>query len=225
MKYKATKYPSIPHLPNSKLGKDDKGIHAGMAQYCESKYRDNTKIIVTEKVDGSNVSIYRDPELGIVALSRGGYLAKYSNYEHHINFARYVDKLFSSISIKSNLDTILPIGERVVFEDLTTPHGTIYKNAPKLLLIDWKTSNGRKLWNEYNNFLGIPKVKTIYEGCLPVPVDTIRKTMPKKGFYGAKDGYEGLIYRVERNNKFDFIAKWVMQDYQSLKYLNNSGDK
>ena len=42
--------------------------------------------------------------------------------------------------------------------------------------------------------------------------------MPKKGFYGAKNGFEGLVYRVEREGKFDFMAKWVRHDYEQLKY-------
>lgn len=215
--YKYTKYPSIPHLPNSKLGEKDKGIHEGMAQYCLSKYRPATKIIVTEKVDGSNVSIYNHPEKGILALSRGGYLAEFSDYDHHRRFSMHVKEMCESHGPK--IYKILPKGERVVFEDLTVPHGTIYKKAPKLVLIDWKVPKGRKLWNSYNSFLGIPKVKTIYEGAIPICTEDIRKVMPKKGFYGAKDGYEGLVYRVEREGKFDFIAKWVRDDYEPLKYL------
>lgn len=210
--YKNTKYPSIPHLPNSKYGKDDKGIHAGMAQYCISKYRPDTKIIVTEKVDGSNVSIINEDGV-IKALSRGGYLAEHSNYEHHRNFASYVNDHYYYLLNR------IPQGERVVIEDLTVPHGTIYKNAPRHLVIDWKLEKGRKLWDDYEDLLGMPRIKTIYSGLIPISVDDIKKAMPKKGFYKSKEGYEGLVYRVEREGKFDFLAKWVRHDYTPLKYL------
>lgn len=56
----------------------------------------------------------------------------------------------------------------------------------------------------------------------PLSVENIKFVMPKKGFYGSKEGYEGLIYRVERDGKFDFLAKWVRHDYQPLKYLSNN---
>ena len=185
-----------------------------MAQYCESKYRPDTKIIITEKVDGSNVSIYNDNG-EIIALSRGGYKCSGSQYEQHKLFYDLVEKLKDKGRITEDL---LPVGDRVVFESLTVKHGAFYKNAPDYLLIDWQTKKGRKLWNEYDSFLFIEKVKTIYSGIIPIPVEHINSCIPKKGFYGAKEGYEGLVYRIERNNKFDFLSKWVRHDYQSLKY-------
>jgi len=210
--YKAKKYPSICHLPNSKHGRDDKGIQKGMADYFESKYRPDTRIIVTEKVDGSNVSIFNDNGK-IMALSRGGYDAEFSNYQHHREFAKWVKNLGN---IGSSF--ILPVGHRVIFEDLSVPHGTIYKKIPKLLLIDWKTRDGRLPW-ENIHFLGIPKVQVVYSGAVPVSTDCINRVMPKKGFYGAKGGYEGLVYRMERFGEFQQLAKWVRSDCEPLKYL------
>lgn len=213
---KEKKYPSIPHLPNSEMGRNDKGIHRGMADYCECKYRKNTQVIVTEKVDGSNVSILnKDGEF--FALSRAGYYCEGSDYDQHKLWYEKVEQYKSDGLLNNN---ILPIGDRVVFESLTVPHGTRYKKAPDYLLIDWKTNNGRRLWNTYNSFLDIKKVQTLYYGDIPMSVDNIRNVMPKKGMYGAKEGYEGLVYRIEREGKFDFLAKWVRHDYETLKYFN-----
>jgi hypothetical protein len=216
--HKEKKYPSICHLPNSKRGKDDKGIHAGMAIYCESKYRPNTRVVVTEKVDGSNVSIINNNG-NFLAVSRNGYLCTGSNYEQHVLFGVMV---FNWIITGEINNDILPVGERVVFESLTVPHGTRYKKAPKYLLIDWFGADGkRKLWSEYDSFLGINKVVTLHDGVLPISVEDVIKTMPKKGFYGARDGFEGLVYRIEKDDKFNFFAKWVRHDYEVLKYNNS----
>ncbi|MHA1790259.1 MAG: RNA ligase family protein [Candidatus Helarchaeota archaeon] len=214
MENKYKKYKTICHLPNSKMGKNDKGIHSGMAIYCESKFRKDTRIIVTEKVDGSNVSIINDNN-NFIALSKGGYECKGSSYEQHKLFEQKVNEWIKKDELNQK---ILPEGERVVFESLIIPHGTIYKKNPKYLLIDWIGKDGRKLWNEYNSFIDIKKVVTLYDGILPISVNNVLKVMPKKGLYGAKNGFEGLVYRIERNLKFDFLAKWVRHDYEQLKY-------
>jgi len=200
-------------LPNSKRGANDKGIHEGMAVYCESKYRKNTKIHITEKVDGANVSIVN---IGgeFIAFSRNGYKCEGSHYTHHIKFDLMVKEWVDS-GMLSRFN--LPEGERVVFESLTTPHGTLYKDAPDYVLIDWITPSGRKLWDNYDNFLSVRKVKTIYSGLIPISVEDILKVTPKKGFYGANK-MEGLVYRIERAGNFDFFAKWVRHDYEELKY-------
>lgn len=51
-------YGSIPHLPNSRLGVGDYHCHEGQARICCEKARDkHDRIIVTEKLDGSNVCV------------------------------------------------------------------------------------------------------------------------------------------------------------------------
>jgi len=51
-------YGSIPHLPDSRLGVGDHHCHEGQSVICTERRRDkHDRIIVTEKVDGSNVAI------------------------------------------------------------------------------------------------------------------------------------------------------------------------
>ena len=51
-------YGSIGHLPGSRQGRDDVGIDPGQARIVLEKTRDrHDRIIVQEKLDGSNVAV------------------------------------------------------------------------------------------------------------------------------------------------------------------------
>src|ERR1700681_524391 len=111
-------YGSIPHLPNSRIGPGDHHVHEGQAVICCEKTRDSRDVvIVTEKLDGSNVGIARIGD-DIVALGRAGWTAQSSPYKQHQLFAAWVrwnESLFLEI---------LHPGERFIGEWLAQAHST-----------------------------------------------------------------------------------------------------
>src|SRR5580692_34167 len=83
-------YGSIPHLPGSRMGPGDHHCHVGQEVICCQRVRDrHDEVIVTEKLDGSNVGVARIGD-EILALGRAGYLAQSSKYEQHQLFAAWV---------------------------------------------------------------------------------------------------------------------------------------
>ena len=83
-------YGSIPHLPGSRMGSGDHHCDAGQARIATERTRDrHDRIIVTEKLDGSNTAIVRLHDR-IWALNRAGYPATTSPYSQHRRFAAWV---------------------------------------------------------------------------------------------------------------------------------------
>jgi len=53
-------YGHIPHLPESRMGPGDHKCEAGMAKIATEKVRgSNETVIVSEKLDGSNIAVTR----------------------------------------------------------------------------------------------------------------------------------------------------------------------
>lgn len=103
-------YGSIPHLPGSRLGTGDHHCHEGQAKIATEKVRDKyDKVIVQEKLDGSNVGIAKiNGE--IIALTRSGYVATTSPYIQHHYFSAWVAEN------KQRFTDILKDGERICGE-------------------------------------------------------------------------------------------------------------
>lgn len=208
-------YGSIGHLPNSRMGPADHAVHPGQQAICCEKARDRHDIIiVTEKLDGSNVGIARIGD-EIVALGRAGHLASTSKYEQHRMFADWVQarrRIF--------LDMLWP-GHRVVGEWMAQAHGTRYA-LPKGPFAAFDLMNDEKrlpfdhlrgLCEGYN----IPLPKIIHIGG-PLAIEKAME-LHGSGDHGAIDAPEGVVYRVERKGQFDFMAKWVRPDKVDGHYL------
>lgn len=209
-------YGSIPHLPNSRMGPSDHHCHEGQARIATIKTRDkHDLVIVTEKLDGSNVGI-ANVDVKIYALTRAGYLANTSPYEQHHLFDSWVKK-----NENFWLDVIDP-GQRLVGEWIAQAHGTIYSKIPEtgpFILFDIIDNKDRLPWSAVvytsENFdISIPKL--INHG-KPILIEEAMK-LQENGDYGA-DEAEGVVYRVERKGKFDFMVKWVRPDKVDGKYL------
>jgi ATP-dependent RNA circularization protein (DNA/RNA ligase family) len=215
-------YGSIPHLPNSRLGYGDHHIEIGQALIATKKERDeNDLIIVQEKLDGSNCCVAK-LNGQILPLVRSGYLADTSPYEQHHLFSRWVK------ANEKRFDKLLNENERVCGEWLAQAHGTIYKlNHEPFVVFDLFTKENERL--TYHNFLlkvlplGFVIPNLIHIG-QPLPVEKALKKIEVSG-HGAVDEVEGVIYRVERNGKVDFIAKYVKHSKIDGKYFpeNNNG--
>jgi len=111
-------YGSIGHLPCSRMGPSDHACHEGQARIATEKARDkHDVIIVTEKLDGTNVGIACVGD-EIHALGRAGYLAETSKYLQHRLFAQWVHE--------QDWCSVLAPGERLVGEWLAQAHSTRY---------------------------------------------------------------------------------------------------
>lgn len=203
-------YGSIGHLPSSQLGIGDYHVHEGQAAICTQKRRDKHDIIIIqEKLDGSCCAVAKVNGT-IHALTRKGYDARTSPFEQHHLFADWVDK-------NNVWHGLLDEGERIVGEWLAQAHGTIYPwVAEPFVAFDIMRGSER---TEYVN------VKRRIGTVLQMPPTMIpgEPTSEKAAFetLSAFKDYcpEGLIYRVERLGKVDFLAKWVRPGYVPGKYL------
>lgn len=207
-------YGSIGHLPCSRMGPADHHVHPGQAAICTAKARDRHDIIiVTEKLDGSNVGIAK-VDGRVLALGRAGHLAQTSKYEQHQLFAAWVRDR------ESFWCDVLNNGERIVGEWMAQAHGSRYAlphgpfAAFDLMVGERRLPFGvLRLRCEGHD---IPMPRIIHIGG-PLPVETAM-AMHGPGDHGV-DEPEGVVYRVERNGEFDFMAKWVRPDKIDGKFL------
>lgn len=213
-------YGSIGHLPNSRLGSGDWHVHEGQARIACVKPRDrHDRIIVTEKLDGSNVGVAK---VGgqIVALGRAGYTAMSSPYEQHQFFAHWVE------SETERFAALLNEGERVCGEWLLLAHGTRYRiDNPARLFVAFDLMRGQKRapWNEVATRCGDAGVETAVVISDGPPISAEQAMRQLAPAFPADDELEGAVWRVERNGSFDFMAKWVRPDKQDGKYLRGIG--
>ena len=213
-------YGSIPHLSNSKLGIGDHFIHKGQERILTEKVRDkHDKIFVFEKYDGSNVGICKVNNK-IVALTRSGYTAITSPYKQH--------HLFSEWVYKNELTWfhLLENGERIAGEWLAQAHGIKYKIDERLEPIVFFDHFNAK--NERSSFDVLDTFYKEYEIQLPRLLHVGKAEKPSniitelnKNTYGItpEEKPEGMVYRVERKGKVDFLAKWVRNDFEAGKYI------
>jgi len=208
-------YGSIPHLPGSRLGPSEKTIHEGQARIATKKARRGDIIIVTEKLDGSNVGIYRAGDT-LYPVTRAGYTAKSSPHIMHHIFDEWVwmhqDKFMS----------LLVNGERIVGEWMIQAHGTMYDLDEPFFAFDIMFGHERILWDELVERLAehdIPHPHEISYG-EPISIKDVKKKLGTRGFHNAVDPPEGAVWRVEHEGKFDFMCKYVRPDKVDGKYLD-----
>ena len=210
-------YGSIGHLSNSRIGPGDHHVHEGQERICTSKTRDkHDRIIVTEKLDGSNVAVANVAGT-IHALGRAGYPASTSRFEQHHLFAEWVRRrlwLFQEM---------LGRDEALHGEWLAQAHGTLYclHHAP-FVAFDLTRAAKRVPWDDHISRcrrFDIVTPRVIQDG-RPINVDTVLPfiTWSAHGVL-SEEQVEGAVWRVERKGIFDFMAKWVRPDKIDGKYL------
>lgn len=212
-------YGSIPHLPGSRMGPADHHCHEGQAAIATEKLRDgHDRVVVQEKLDGSCVAVAKiDRE--IVALGRSGYLATTSPYEQHHIFAAWVQ------DNRDRFGELLLDGERVVGEWLAMAHGTLYDLTDREPFVAFDLIFGGERATVYQanlrlTTLGFSVPHVISDGP-PLSVAAAIAALGPSGFYGALDTPEGAVWRVERDNKVDFLVKYVRPDKVDGKYFAN----
>ena len=210
-------YGSIGHLPNSRIGPGDHHVHEGQGRICMEKARDkHDRIIVTEKVDGSNVAVAKiDGE--IIALGRAGYPAATSPFEQHHFFAEWVS------AHSGMFQRMLENSEVLHGEWLAQAHGTLYDlHHSPFVAFDLTRTGKRVPWDEHFHrcrLYDIVTPRVIHIGGA-LPVDSVLPSITWSG-HGVRFGeqVEGAVWRVERRGIFDFMAKWVRPDKIDGKYL------
>jgi len=211
-------YGSIPHLLGSKLGEGDHHIHEGQHKICTKKGRDWRDVVVVQyKLDGSNVSVLRRGK-EVIALTRSGYSAETSPYEQHHYFARYVE------NNKKMFLRLLEDGQRLCGEWILQAHGIRYMfDGVPFAPFDIMEGNDRLNFWDFSAQIAPFKdcfceIQTLHVGN-PIGINDIVEEQLKKAVNAVFASHEGFIYRVYRNRKFDFIAKWVRPDFVPGKYL------
>lgn len=213
-------YNSIPHFSFSRLGPSDSYCNPGHEKIMTEKTRDwKDLIIVTEKLDGSNVGVIKKDDQ-IYAITRSGYEAKTSRYKQHIEFNKWV------YSYIWDFNRILNEGERIVGEWLLLAHGTKYNIKNKSLLFrpfDIFNANNERL--SYFEFLKKIRFSNFNPPALlhigqPVKIKHIEKKLQKIDS-NRIERCEGAVYRCERDGKFDCLIKYVRHDKIDGKYFKD----
>lgn len=232
-------YGSIPHLLGSRMGPSDHHCHSGQRDIACFRRRDQyDRIIVTEKLDGSNVAIAKHNG-EIIALGRAGHLAETSPYLQHKYFAHWVAEH------EHTFHEILTEGERINGEWLAQAHGTIYnlKHEP-FVVFDMMKNDRRLPWNEIqarcNGKLELAHV--IHDSNIPFMISDVmnyydihyshhgvipyldanlnsRQQNDNTFLKIPKQIIEGAVWRVERKGNFDFMVKYVNPKKEDGKYL------
>lgn len=212
-------YGSIPHMSGSRLGPSDQKAEPGQEEIATQKLRRGDHLIVTEKMDGSNVGVAMIDDV-LFPLTRAGYLARTSPYEMHYVFSEWVYE--NSERFKS----LLKNGERVVGEWCVQAHGTLYRlDVEPFFIFDLFGPNGNRVTfdemaeRDIDSGACFPWPRVVYRGSNACSVEQFKTLIPPPGFHMALDGYEGGVWRVETHDRFNFIMKYVRQDKEDGKYL------
>lgn len=211
-------YGSIPHLPGSRMGPADHHCHEGQSDICTVKARDrHDSITIQEKLDGSCVAVAKING-DLVAMGRSGYTAQSSPYAQHQLFAAWALENFS------RFDASLLEGERMVGEWLAQAHGTRYdlKHEP-FVAFDVIAGGNRLPFDEFALRAakgGFVMPHLVHRGS-PISISVAMAALGEMGHHGATEPIEGVVYRVERKGKVDFLAKYVRPDKVDGKYLES----
>jgi len=225
-------YGSIAHLPGSRLGNGDHKCHEGQEKIACRKARDkHDRVIVQEKLDGSNVGVARIDDI-LYPLTRAGYIANTSPYKmHHIFFNWVFENLDRFMAVLKN-------GDRLCGEWLLVAHGTIYDlpHEPFVPFDIMGKKHNRMPYDEFTQRIEIGsfiKPHLISDGH-PLSIDDAMRKLNIYGFHGATEPAEGAVWRIERNvlndkskgNSHgrhyivDFLVKYVRPDKEAGKYVD-----
>lgn len=210
-------YGGIPHLLGSLMGDGDRGCDPGQMRICTEKARPGDRIVVTEKLDGSNVAVARVGD-EIVAINRAGYRCIDSPFSQHRLFHAWVAERADAFR------GALKPGERIAGEWLAQAHGILYR-LPRGPFVAFDLIRGRHERAPFADLCtvageaGVPSAAYLHDGD-PISVEEVVRRLRTHGHHGAVEAAEGVVYRVERRDgTVDFLAKWVRPDMRPGCYL------
>jgi len=225
-------YGHISHLPGSRIGPSDHKCDEGQKRIACEKARDkHDRIIVQEKLDGSNVGVARIDDI-LHPLTRVGYLANTSPYKQHHIFYNWV------FENTERFMTVLKNGERLCGEWLYQAHGTKYEliHEPFVAFDIMLRKHNRMAFDNFKERLsGLFVVPRVISDGAPLSIEKAMALLGVYGFHGAIEPIEGAVWRVERNvlndkslgnsggrhYEFDFLVKYVRPDKQDGQYIIN----
>lgn len=208
-------YGSIGHLPQSRVGPGDWHVHEGQARICLQKPRRGDRVIVCEKVDGACMSVARiNGEL--IALSRAGYKAADALYPHLKMFDTYLQERLIEFEFLND-------GERICGEWLALAHGTLYRPKSEcfspFVAFDIYRGKAKVLRDEFSERCKhLTTAAMIYDGPAGIGISEVMAAIGL-GRHGNIDQTEGAVWRVEREGRVDFLAKYVRPEKIDGKYL------
>jgi len=152
----------------------------------------------------------------IVPLTRAGYRADTSPYRHIREFEDFVSDNYG------RFNAALEEGQRIVGEWMNVATGTIYSLPHEpFVVFDVMIGQRRLPYDEHVAIAqkhGFVTASVISDGP-PISIERALDVLGPFGRHGATEPVEGAVWRVERNGKFDFMAKFVRSDKVDGKYL------
>lgn len=206
-------YGSIGHLPCSRMGPGDHAVPPGMGKICTEKCRKGDTIVVQEKLDGSCCAVALLNGV-LHPLGRAGWPAVSSPHLQHRYFADWV---------RANEDRfrdVLNDGERLVGEWLAQAHATRYElRHEPFVAFDIMRDEKRVVYDKFFERVGYAFIVPNCLGRGPMSVEGSLEVAQHQNAHGAIDSIEGVVYRVEREGRVDFLAKYVRPDKKDGIYL------
>ena len=192
------KYPRTHHVPWSEGMNDDDRMMDSMSEFV------GKRVVVTEKMDGENTTMYRD-YIHARSVESKGHPSR-----------NWVKQFWSVIKMD------IPEKWRICGENLYAKHSIHYSELETYFL-------GFSMWNEYNICLNWDETKEWFEllGITPVPVlyDGIYDENKIKGLWNSLDwnNKEGYVIRLAEEIPYgDFrkkVAKFVRKGHvQTVKH-------
>lgn len=210
-------YHRIGHLPGSRVGPGDHTLGDGPARaFCDPAAWQGSQehIIITEKLDGTCVSVVRDGDEIIPAL-RSGHRADTSPYAMHQEFDKYVNKNWSTFIM------LLDKGERIVGEWMAQAHGIRYNRLTDFFFAfdirrdrEWISYEVLKQRCEY---VGISVVPLLYYGP-QLAVEYVQRLTNRSAFRNKRPA-EGVVLRREMHGRLMDMAQYVRSDHVAGLYL------
>lgn len=186
---KYVKYPRTYHLPWSQPGRKDDKYLRGLSHF------EGKRIVVTEKMDGENTSIYRD-HIHARSIDSKSHPSR-----------NWVKGLYGKIAWE------LPEGWRICGENLYAKHTVSYDNLESYFLAFsmWNEKNICLSWREtleYLDILELKSVPVIYDGIFD---EKYLRELSKKFDGLEKEGYvvrlaEEFTYGNFRNSVAKFVG-------------------
>ena len=183
------KYPRTFHVPWSEgCTNDDKKL-------SNTNHINGKRVIVTEKMDGENTSIYRD-----------GYIHARSLDSSHHNSQSYVKQFASKFSYLIGEDI------RICGENMFAKHSIVYDNLDDYFLAFSVWINEKCMcWDQFLDYCYSRGVSTV-----PILYDGIYDERLIKALH-TDDSKEGYVVRLAESFTYDefekSVAKFVRKDH------------
>lgn len=212
-------YGSIPHLRGSRVGSGDHYIRGGVQDILTKSCR-GRRIIVQEKLDGSNVAVAK-VDGSLFPLNRKGWPAISSPHVNHHLFHWW------AMDHAEDFDSVLLDGEWIVGEWLAQATGTLYDLSEfgPFAVFDLFSGGDRVTYHDLIDRIGdkfrVPNC--LHDAEAACSVD--RALSAHEIACVPSDGIEGLVYRAESDEKVEFLAKFVRCGKVDGKYLEEVSGK